>query len=393
MQGPPLILYVDDERPNRIVFEQSLAGELNVRCVPDAASALAVLDQVEVAVVVTDMRMPQMAGDELLRIVKARWPATIRMVITAHSEIEPILTAINDGLVARYLIKPWQRSELVQVLRWAVEAWSFGRESGALQRRLLETERLATLGSIAGAVVHDLNQPLAGLTINATRLLDHADAAEPLRRWLAGAPPDLDDRDRLNELAVELAELARDLHASALHLRGVTSSLGQYLYARPGPRPPASTDPIPVVRDAISACHDLAIKARGQIRYDGPAAVAPVRIDATELTQVMINLIANAAQALLASPRRDGSGRVTVVARPGGGIVTLEVHDNGVGMSADVLARVGTPFFTTRDDGIGLGVAQCQRLVGAAGGTFRIDSEPGVGTTVTATLPTAVMDL
>ena len=80
---------------------------------------------------VTDIRMPTMNGDELLRIVKERHPQTIRMVVTAFADIDPILRAINEGFVARYIIKPWVRAELVQVLRWAIEAWAFGRDSAA----------------------------------------------------------------------------------------------------------------------------------------------------------------------------------------------------------------------------------------------------------------------
>src|SRR5688572_16950163 len=155
-----LVLYVDDERANRVVFEQSLGDEFDVMCVGDAASALAVMGQREVAVLVTDMRMPEMTGEELLRIAKERHPRTIRMVITAYSDIDPILRAINEGLVARYIIKPWERNELVQILRWACEAYAFTHDSAELHHRLLQTEKLATLGNIAGALVHDLKTPL-----------------------------------------------------------------------------------------------------------------------------------------------------------------------------------------------------------------------------------------
>src|SRR5262245_56483654 len=124
----PLVLYVDDERANRVVFEQSLASEFEIQTVADAAAALAVLDQRDVAVLVTDMRMPKMNGEELLRIAKERAPQTIRIVVTAYSDVDPILRAINEGLVARYIIRPWVRTELVQVLRWAIEAWTFSRD-------------------------------------------------------------------------------------------------------------------------------------------------------------------------------------------------------------------------------------------------------------------------
>lgn len=366
----PLVLYVDDERPNRIVFEQSLASEFRIRTAQDARTALEILADTEVAVLISDMRMPDMTGDELLRIAKERWPGTVRMVITAYSDVEPILAAINEGLVARYVIKPWQRDELIQLLRWGIEAWSFGQESAELQRRLLETERLATLGSIAGAVVHDLNQPLAGLVINAEHLVELA------------AP------GHAAELAEEIAELSADMLTAARHLREVTQGLSHFLRARPDAKAPLATDPLPIIKNAMAVCHDIAVRARGFIQYDGPAELPRVRIAATELTQVMINLVANAAQAL---GRRDDAtgGRVTVIAHADGGHVTLQVKDDGAGMAPDVLARVGTPFFTTRREGIGLGLAQCQRLVGKIGGSFKIASTAGVGTTVTIALPIA----
>ena len=70
-------------------------------------------------------------------------------------------------------------------------------------------------------------------------------------------------------------------------------------------------------------------------------------------------------------------------------MLELKVKDTGPGMPSEVLKRVGTPFFTTREAGTGLGVAQCQRLVGSSGGRMAIESEVVVGTTVTITLPTA----
>ena len=381
----PLVLYVDDEPGNRIVFEQSLNDEFRIQTASDGQAALEILEASEVAVVITDMRMPGMTGDQLLAIVKEKWPSVIRVVITAYSDIEPILRAINEGLVARYVVKPWQLDELVLLLHWAIEAWTFGRESAALQRRLLETERLATLGSVAGAVVHDLNQPLAGLVINSDRLVEVAEAAAYLRPLLGGARPAPQDRAKLEELAEELPDLARDLHENAVHLREVTAGLSQFLYARPSDAPPPSIDPLPLVKNAIAVCHDIAVRARGLIVYDGPATLPKVRIGATELTQVLINLVANAAQALIARGKPDG--RVNLTVRADNALVTFRIKDDGVGMSPDVLAKVGTPFFTTRKEGIGLGLAQVQRLVGKSGGSFKIESEPGAGTTVTFTLP------
>ena len=150
----------------------------------------------------------------------------------------------------------------------------------------------------------------------------------------------------------------------------------------------AISDPLPIVKQAIATCHEIEAKVQVPITYEGPSALAPVRMPPTELAQVLINLVANAAQAIAASGNPDG--KVTVGARTDGdGMLVLEVRDTGPGMAPEVLERIGTPFFTTREAGTGLGVANCQRLVGAAGGRMRIESELGKGTSVTIVLPPA----
>src|SRR4051812_31601188 len=383
----PLVLYVDDERGNRVVFEQSLNAEFNLITAASAKEALELLAIHDIAVIVSDMRMPAMTGDELLRIVKERYPQVIRMVVTAYADVEPILRAINEGLVARYIVKPWIRAELVQVLRWAIEAWTFSRDSAALHRRLLETERLATLGSIAGMLVHDLKQPLMSLLVNVEHLRELANAAPILHDALLRAPIPAAQRARLMELVEDLDPVTIDLRTSGLHLSELISGLREFGRPRDPVNPVATTDPLPIVRHAMAVCQELAIPVRASIGYEGPGELPRVRMSATELTQVLINVVANGAQAVAA--RGVPHGRVSIQARHHADMLELQVRDDGVGMTPEVLGRVGTPFFTTRPEGTGLGLAQCQRLVGTVGGRFRIESERGVGTTVTIILPTA----
>lgn len=381
----PMVLYVDDERGNRVVFETSMRAEFNVRVASDAKEAFEILDENEVAVLLTDMRMPTMSGEELLRVAKEKWPQAIRMVVTAYADIDPILRAINEGLVARYILKPWVRTELVQVLRWATEAFLLGRDSAAIHRRLMETERLATLGSISGMLVHDLKQPLMSLAVNAELLRELADHAPMLHEAVVklGVP----NARPLLEMLDELGQVTDDIKTSIDHLNTLITNLRGFSLQRRDANVPVATDPLPILRHAMSVCQELAIKVRAQIDYEGPRELPRVRIPPTELTQVMINLVANGAQAVAA--RGEPNGKVSIQASQSAGMLVLEVKDDGVGMTPDVLRRVGTPFFTTRAQGTGLGLAQCQRLIGTAGGRLAIDSEPGKGTTVTITLPIA----
>jgi signal transduction histidine kinase len=200
----------------------------------------------------------------------------------------------------------------------------------------------------------------------------------------ASIPPA--SRERLSQLILDLEPVTTDIKASATHLGDLIAGLREYGRPRDARTPPM-TDPLPIVRHAMAVCQELAIIAHASIGYQGPKELPRVRISATELTQVLINVVSNGTQAIGA--RGTPNGRVSIVARADAGMLELEVKDDGIGMAPDVLSRVGTPFFTTRADGTGLGLAQCQRLIGTAGGRFRIESEQGVGTTVTIILPTA----
>jgi signal transduction histidine kinase len=381
----PIVLYVDDERTNCIVFEQSLMSEFPIRTCADGPAALKLLEEFEVAVLLTDMRMPKMKGDELLRIVKDKHPRTIRIVVTAFSDAEPMLRAINEGLVARYIVKPWVREEMVQVLRWGVEAWNFGKDAVELQRRLLETERLATIGRFASMFVHDLRTPLTSALLNINILEE--EFLPTMRELIARAYTDPTALEaavvQLDEFERARAEIQKALETSRDFLIAMNN------FGKPGAKPgaPPDVDPLPIVRHCMTVCGSIAMKNHAQLDYRGPAQLPHVRISATELTQVLINLLSNGTQAVAA--RGLENGYVSIDARAYSDHVELTVHDQGAGMAPEILNRIGTPFFTTRSEGTGLGIAQCQRLIGSAGGRLQIESEVGVGTTVTITIPTA----
>jgi signal transduction histidine kinase len=382
-----LIVYVDDERPNRVVFEQSFGARFNIRTLESPMAALEFLRTETVAVLITDQRMPEMTGHELLVKVKQLYPEIVRVVITAYSDLDPILAAVNEGLVARYVVKPWDRGELEEILRWSLEAFTGGRQESALQLRLMQTERLGTLGLMVGSVLHDLHNPLTNLSVNLERLNELAKAADKLPNALE-SPPTKKDKAALKELARELPVLARDLLQSCTVMRDMTVSLKQFVRAeRHGDASPPTVDPFPIIRYAIQVCRETAVLARGRITYEGPEELPKLRIGSTELTQVLINVVNNAAQALL--ERNKSGGRVIVGAVDAGALLQLSVNDNGVGMSPEILRKVGTPFFSTRSEGTGLGVAQCRRLVEGAGGSFRIESSEGQGTQVVLAIPKA----
>jgi signal transduction histidine kinase len=252
----------------------------------------------------------------------------------------------------------------------------------------MQTERLGTLGLMVGSVLHDLHNPLTNLSVNLERLNELAKGVDKLQQALESGTPTKKDKAALKELARELPALAKDLLTSCTVMRDMTVALKQFVRSERDPSaPPPAIDPLPIINYAIQVCRETAVLARGRIRYEGAEQLPRLRIGSTELTQVLINVVNNAAQALL--DRNKSGGRVTVGAVDAGALLQLSVADNGVGMSEEVLRRVGTPFFSTRSEGTGLGVAQCRRLVEGAGGSFHIESTEGQGTSVTLAIPKA----
>jgi two-component system, sensor histidine kinase and response regulator len=385
-QLKPLVLYVDDERPNRIVFEQSLKHDFRIKSVDSAKAALDILAQEEVAVLVSDIRMPEIDGLDLLRIAKEKYPQTIRMVITAYSDSDPILRAINEGLVARYIVKPWNRDELRQVLRWATEVWVFGRDKAELAHRLLQTERLATLGSVTASYVHDLKTPLMMVSVTLDQLREVAEAVPALHAAIEQTSLAYDIKQQLLEQIDLAPELIADTKRASDDLKGIIAMLNEFI--KPGSKRGEAPviDPLPIVRHVV-LMHQKIGDAKNPLAYVGPAELPHIRMPPVELTQVLLNIIGNARQAVEA--RGEPNKGVAIDARMQGNMLELKVKDEGVGMPPDVLKRVGTPWFTTRKEGTGLGLSNVQRLVGVAGGRLRIESEQGVGTTVIILLPTA----
>ncbi len=136
----------------------------------------------------------------------------------------------------------------------------------------------------------------------------------------------------------------------------------------------------PLVSETLLLLGGRASVARVRLVGRGDAVV---EADPRRLTEALLNLVSNAIEAT------PPGGEVAVEVRAGEGEAEITVRDTGRGMRPEVLRRLGTPFFTTREDGTGLGVVLARSVISLHGGSLRYESEPGKGTMVTATLPGA----
>jgi signal transduction histidine kinase len=241
----------------------------------------------------------------------------------------------------------------VSVAAIAVLAGILMRGSGRqleLERQLTRSDNLAAMGRLTATLAHEIRNPLAIIRGSAKRMA----RLEPEAQRMADSV--IEEVDRLGR------------------------TVSRYLqFARGEQEPTGSGD----LAAALSATLDLLegeiLARRCLLERDGDlAAPARVSLDVESLKQVCLNLLLNA---LEASPE---GGRVRVALERHGARATLSVRDDGPGMPAEVLRRLGEPFFTTKAQGTGLGLFLSKRLVEDAGGTLAVTSSPGQGTHVSA---------
>lgn len=130
------VLYVDDEVHNLNSFKASFRRNFSVYVAQSAKEARKLLDEHEVAVIITDQRMPVTTGIEFLESIIPVYPDTIRMLMTGFSDIGAVMDAINRGQVYKYLVKPWQDDELRMHIQNAIEIYRLRKDNHDLVNKL-----------------------------------------------------------------------------------------------------------------------------------------------------------------------------------------------------------------------------------------------------------------
>jgi signal transduction histidine kinase len=369
-----LVLFVDDDAANLVVCEAIVGGELELLTAQSAAKALEILRSREVAVLVTDQRMPGLTGVELCEQALSLSPNTIRILITAYSDLKAAIDAINRGQVRRYLRKPWEPEELLAELRDALAVYETAHQLRAAERRLREVERVYTLGVIAAAVAHELRSPLTVVTVSAE--LVRLELTE-LRKDLERSDTSLADVRR--RLDVQLTVID-DIELGANQMRNVLAGVAQNSRGR---AIPDVFELAEVARQAIRLLpFELRDIGRTVLEVVGTPRVAG---SVPKLMQLVLNLIVNALQAL-ATRRPENLIRIVVWSTAESAI--LEVRDNGPGIPVQDLAKVFEHFFTTKSvGGAGLGLAISETIAREHGGTLTAESKPGEGACFRLVLP------
>ena len=369
------ILYVDDDEANLTVLQAACTPEFEVLTAPSAEAAMEILRQREIAVLLVDQRMPGMSGVEFFAATREDFPDTVRLLITAYSDLTDAVNAINRGQVRGYIRKPWEPEELKATLRGAIEIHETRHKVHELEQRLLDVERVYALGVAAAGVAHELRTPLQTLMTS----LDLAS----LKITHLVAALDLETPQRSEQIAAGRG--AAEQIGAARHAVGQMAEITSGLELSNRRRDDeTSADLRDVVKLSLRAVRaELSKRAQIQVEIEpGP----PVQGSPNKLGQVVMNLLINALQALPERPR--GENLVMVRLRRAGTCMRIEIEDNGTGIHRDVIDRIFDPFFTTkRRGGTGLGLAISKQIVDELGGRIEVESEPGRWTRFTIDLP------
>jgi two-component system cell cycle sensor histidine kinase/response regulator CckA len=371
---------VDITERRRAEAERNAAQE-RMQAIIDNSPALVIVKDLEQRYLLVNRRWEEICGlrgDDVLgytsgEVLGHRSPAqdeVDREVIETGEVRETMATMLGlDGEEITFLVVkfPLRDAEgklyaVCTISTDITERRRSAEERAELEARLVQAQRLESVGQLAGGVAHDFNNLLSVI-------LSCVDFAS---RELPADHPVRDDVEEIGRAADRAAALTRQL----------------LMFSRREVVMPQVVDVAALVRD-LERLLNRTLSERVALRISCGPDVVPVLIDPRQLEQVLVNLAVNARDAM----PEGGTLSIAVGGTDGG--VRITVADDGVGMPPEVRERAFEPFFTTKEagEGTGLGLASVHGVVTDAGGTIDISSEIGAGTVVTIFLPAAAEEL
>jgi signal transduction histidine kinase/CheY-like chemotaxis protein len=299
--------------------------------------------------------------DEVLSMTS---PSSVADAVTASLE-RPVVSKVS----AEITVSDGHRRVEIRVVRTeGDECLGLVRDvtqDHEVEARLRVAERLASLGTLASGVAHEINNPLSYVIANVDYVVDALERLPPEELEPIGGQ--------------DVVQALQEIREGGRRIGSIVASLKNQ--ARQEDMPAAPAD----VNDAVESALRI---LDNQLRYKTGVELALGRIplaivNPQRLVQVVVNLLANALDAFPDRSSDQNLVRVATCLATDGDTVIIEVTDNGIGIPADVVNRIFDPFFTTKAPGVGtgLGLYLCHQYVDAVGGTIDVESHEGKGTT------------
>ncbi|MGD6966298.1 ATP-binding protein [Rossellomorea vietnamensis] len=217
---------------------------------------------------------------------------------------------------------------------------------------MMHSERMNIAGQLAASIAHELRNPLTAVK-GFFQLLKSSGGEKDFYYDVVDA-----ELSRIEDITSELLSLAK-----------------------PHPDRHTQHNIVQIVKDVILLLTSQSNMSNIEILLDSDEEEYSIFCDSNKIKQVFINLIKNAIEAM------DNGGKITLSITAGGGKVNIKVTDQGKGILPELVARLGEPFYTTKEKGTGIGMMVCYQIIEGHGGTIHVSSKVGLGTTFTITLP------
>ncbi|MDG1482127.1 MAG: hybrid sensor histidine kinase/response regulator [Myxococcota bacterium] len=378
------LLIVDDEPVILQILQAVLEGEpYRLTAVGTGREAAAVIEEQGCDLLLTDKNLPDISGIDLLRLAKEKDPFTEVIIITGYASVETAIAAMELDAFD-YVLKPLNnvfdiRKKARQALQKRdmalenrrllshlqeknAELEAALRESQELQAELIQSEKLAGIGTLAAGIAHEISSPLFGIM------------------GLAEAVDDEEDLALVREYAGDIVEYCRNIRDIVVELTSYSrTATTEYRTAVDLPR---------IIEDALLLVERSA-PVDGVVFDRQLPEAAYVHARTNEIQQVFVNLIKNAAEAVIERFGGAPGGRVGIRVGQDDESVWAEVSDNGSGIPDDKLSVIFDPFYTTKPPGkgTGLGLNVVYRILTKYRGTISVESEPERGTTFRLKIP------
>ncbi|HXC62023.1 MAG TPA: ATP-binding protein [Nitrospiria bacterium] len=366
-------LYVDDEEMALETFKAQFRRDFTIHTALSGEEALRILSQQPIALIITDQRMPQMGGVALLEEVTKQYPNTIRMLMTAYSDMDIVIAAINKGQVYRYFPKPYNEDELRESIKEGLERYYLIRERERLYaekieliKRMERTNRLTAVGTLAAGMAHEINNPLVAIN-TFLQMVPQKYAEEEMDKefWEHFHKVVISEVDRIRNLIGRLLKYSRFSEKEELHLE--------------------ETDINQILQDMATFLDNEAKRKGLTIQQDLTSGMPTALLDRERMKQVFLNILLNAIQATFRGYIRIKSA---CIEEDGEKFLQIAISDTGIGISEEELQKLFNPFFTTKQrGGSGLGLITCHQIVDEHRGTIDVQTEVGKGSTFIVTLP------
>ncbi|MGL1934306.1 MAG: response regulator [Fibrobacterales bacterium] len=394
------ILIVEDELPTRIMLEAILQRhEYIVTKVDNGSDAWALLEAgKKYSIILTDWEMPGLSGVELLSKIRAReessYPYTYVLLLTSRTSLTDKAAGFNAG-ADDYLTKPLIEEEIlnkvqvgmrianyehkVSVTTEKIKKYAEKMEHLAQERavQLVHADRMVTLGIMSAGIAHEINNPTSFISGNVQTIA---------RAWNLIAPHLDHERmvqtiPQISMITEEIPNMIEGIKKGVERITEIVKGLKSY--SRQDKSEKKEVKFKDVIYEAVEMCRP--IKNRIDIAVSPIVDDIIIRADITQISQVIVNLATNAADALSGTqdPRMEIEHSIQ------DGLLVLLLRDNGPGIPEDILISIFDPFFTTKDksSGTGLGLSISKGLIEEHDGSITVANIESGGACFTIILP------